>query len=74
MKVRAVWKSGRAVAVANDRVISQARKYVYGTDDAQLSFVSKRLGLIYQADPTEALSFETLLAGARAGLTRVADR
>jgi len=28
----------------NDRVCMQARKYVYGNDDSQLHFVSKRLG------------------------------
>ena len=72
MKVRAVWKSGQATAVVNDRVVSQARKYVYGTNDKQLSFVAKRLGLEYKADPTEDLSFEILLTGARAGMTHTA--
>jgi hypothetical protein len=59
--------------VINDRVASQARKYVYGTNDQQLSFVAKRLGRKYIADPTENLTHEALLAGARAGLTRNAD-
>ena len=32
----------------NNRVACQSRKYVYGRDDAQLSFVSKRLGKSYR--------------------------
>jgi hypothetical protein len=28
----------------NDRIVSQARRYVYGTDDRQLRFVSNRFG------------------------------
>jgi hypothetical protein len=71
MQIRAVWKTRNGAAAINDRVASQARKYVYGTDDKQLAFVSKRLGLKYTADPTENLSFEALLAGARAGMPRV---
>jgi hypothetical protein len=73
MKVRAVWKNGHAMAAVNDRIASQARKYVYGKDDKQLLFVSKRLGRKYPADPTENLSFETLLAGARAGMSRASE-
>ena len=69
-KVRAVWESGRAVEIVNDRVASQARKYVYGTDDKQLTFVSERLGRKYIADPTENLSFDRLVAAARAGASR----
>jgi hypothetical protein len=65
--IRTVWKTGDAIAQINDRVASQARKYVYGTDDTQLSFVSKRLGLKHTADPLENLSFDALLAAARAG-------
>jgi hypothetical protein len=72
-KVRAVWNSGRAAAVINDRIASQARSYVYGTNDRQLSFVSKRLGLKYIADPAESLTFEALIAGARAGMSRAAE-
>jgi uncharacterized protein DUF4238 len=71
MKIRMVWKSREGVAIVNDRVASQARKYVYGTDDRQLAFVSKRLGRMYTADPTESLSFEALLAAARAGTPAV---
>jgi hypothetical protein len=73
MKVRAVWNSGQAVTVINDRVVSQARKYVYSTNDKQLSFVSKRLGLKHIADPTENLTHEALLAGARSGLSHTSN-
>jgi hypothetical protein len=73
MKVRAVWESGEAVEIVNDRVSSQARKYVYGTDDKKLSFVSERLGRKYTADPTENLSFDKLLAAARTGAPRPPD-
>jgi hypothetical protein len=65
--VRTVWKTRKAIRQVNDRVASQARKYVYGTDDKQLAFVSKRLGLKYTADPLENLSFDAMLAAARAG-------
>lgn len=70
LKIRAIWKSRNGVAAVNDRVASQARKYVYGTDDKQLAFVSRRLGLKYTADPLENLSYEKLLAGATAGMSR----
>ncbi len=70
MKVRAVWESGEAIEIVNDRVVSQARKYVYGTDNKQLAFVSERLGRKYTADPTENLSFDQPLAATRAGASR----
>jgi uncharacterized protein DUF4238 len=38
----------------NDRVASQARRFVYGTDDRQLRFVSKRLGQKKPSIPLEA--------------------
>ena len=69
MKIRAVWDSGEAVEIVNDRVASQARKYVYGTDDKQLAFVAERLGRQWPADPTESLTHERLLAAARMGAT-----
>ena len=65
-EIRAVWNGGNAIEQVNERVACQSRKYVYGTDDKQLAFVSKRLGLAYTADPLENLSFDTLLAAARA--------
>jgi len=63
--------NGEAVEIVNDCVASQARKYVYGTDDKQLAFVSERLGRKYTADPTENLSHDQLLAAARAGASRL---
>ncbi len=38
----------------NDRVASQARRYVYGTDESQLRFVQNRLGLKAPSTPLEA--------------------
>jgi hypothetical protein len=52
-QVRAVWRSGDAIRQTNDRVAIQSRKYVWGTDDKQLAFVSKRLGKAFTADPVE---------------------
>jgi hypothetical protein len=40
----------------NDRVTSQARKYVYGTDDTQLRFVANRLGKKLPSTPLDNLS------------------
>jgi hypothetical protein len=42
----------------NERVARQSRKYVYGSNDSQLDFVSKRLGSAWTADPLESLSLE----------------
>jgi hypothetical protein len=38
----------------NERVASQARRYVYGTDDSQLRFVANRLGQRKPSTPLEA--------------------
>jgi hypothetical protein len=65
-KIRAVWLNKQAIPIINERVASQSRKYVWGTDDKQLAFVAKRLGLAYQADPTESLSVDRLVAAANA--------
>jgi Protein of unknown function (DUF4238) len=40
----------------NDRVTSQAKKYVYGIDDSQLAFVEPRLGLQLPSTPFETAS------------------
>ena len=45
------------VAFANDRIIKQARRFVLGTDDRQLRFVSKRFGLRLPSSPTELTRF-----------------
>jgi hypothetical protein len=40
----------------NDRVTSQAKKYVYGIDDSQLAFVAPHLGLQLPSTPFETAS------------------
>jgi hypothetical protein len=42
----------------NERVTRQSHKYVYGFSDAQLAFVSARLGMKYTADPVENLNMD----------------
>jgi hypothetical protein len=37
----------------NDRVASQAVRYVYGCDDAQLAFVADRIGKMIPSTPLE---------------------
>jgi hypothetical protein len=41
------------VGSANNKVAEQARKFVYGTDDSQLRFVSNRLGRMVSSTPLE---------------------
>lgn len=49
----------------NERVALQSRKYVWGLSNAQLSFVAKRLGKAWTADPLENLTTERMLEYAR---------
>jgi hypothetical protein len=58
--IRTAWKMRALIPKINDRIACQSRKYVYGTNDAQLSFVSKRLGKKYTADPLEHLTHQQL--------------
>ena len=44
---------GILMAQINDRVASQARKYVYGDDNRQLRFVENRLGRKWPSTPLE---------------------
>ncbi len=67
--IRTVWNTRQAIPQVNHRVSCQSRKYVYGSDDLQLSFVSKRLGLRHTADPLENLSFDAQVAAARAAVS-----
>jgi hypothetical protein len=69
-EVGAVFQSSRGVAQVNERVACQSRKYVWGRDDSQLDFVSKRLGRAYAADPLEALTVEGMIAAALKGGNR----
>ena len=39
----------------NDRICRQSRKFVYGFDESQFRFISKRIGLKLVADPLEDL-------------------
>jgi hypothetical protein len=43
-RLNASIKNGHITEVVNDQVVRQARRFVWGTDDRQLSFVQKRLG------------------------------
>ena len=56
--IRSVWRNRQLVQQVNERVALQSRKYVYGYSDAQLSFVSSRLGSAWTADPLENLSLD----------------
>lgn len=47
------------VAVVNDRVVKQARRFVIGTDERQLRFVSKRFGARLPSSPTETKRLPT---------------
>jgi hypothetical protein len=42
------------VYTVNDRVCSQARKFVYGRDASMIEFVEERLGLIHPSTPMES--------------------
>jgi hypothetical protein len=42
----------------NERVALQSHKYVYGYSEAQISFVSSRLGQAWTADPLENLKLD----------------
>jgi hypothetical protein len=56
--IRAVWQTRNGVQKINERVACQSRKYVFGRDDKQLKFVSRRLGLKYTADPIENIKYD----------------
>jgi hypothetical protein len=43
-EVKRLAEETRFVERINDRVVRQAHKFVWGTDDTQLRFVEKRLG------------------------------
>jgi hypothetical protein len=56
--IRDIMRRQQLIQQINDRVARQSRKFVYGFSDAQLSFVSARLGMKYTADPLENFSLE----------------
>ena len=43
-RIAQVDREGRLAGLLNDRVVRQARRYVWATDDSQLRFVENRLG------------------------------
>lgn len=45
--------AGIMMSQINDRVASQARRYVYGNDNRQLRFVENRLGRKWPSTPLE---------------------
>jgi hypothetical protein len=47
------WKPADLVEHVNDRVASQARKYVWGRDDTHLRFVANRLGKMEPSTPLD---------------------
>jgi Protein of unknown function (DUF4238) len=71
LNIRNVSRNGKAIAQINDRVALQSRKYVWGTDDTQLTFVARRLGHAITADPMEAMSIEKLVDSALAALSPI---
>jgi hypothetical protein len=56
--IRDVMHRRQLIQQINERVTRQSRKFVYGYDDAQLAFLSKRLGMKYTADPLENISLD----------------
>jgi hypothetical protein len=52
-KLKALSRDGTIAAVLNDRVVRQARKFVYGVDYRQLRFVGNRLGEKAACSPFE---------------------
>jgi len=56
--IRDIMRRRQLIQQINDRVARQSRKFVYGFSDAQLSFVSARLGMKYTADPLENFSLD----------------
>lgn len=63
--IRKVWTDKQLIPQVNERVANQSRKYVWGVSDAQLSFVSRRLGNAWTADPVENLTIDQMLESAR---------
>ncbi len=56
--VESVFARGQMIQQVNERVTLQSRKYVYGLDDSQLAFVSKRLGKAYTSNPLESIQID----------------
>ena len=52
-KIKSLAKNGQIVSIMNDRIVRQARKFVYATDDSQLRFIENRLGQKIPCSPFE---------------------
>jgi hypothetical protein len=63
--IRGVWNNRQLIQQVNERVSLQSRRYVWGLSDAQLPFVSTRLGQAWTADPIENITVEKMLEWAR---------
>jgi Protein of unknown function (DUF4238) len=63
--VRKIWNERQLIPQVNERVANQSRKYVWGMSDAQLSFIARRLGNAWTADPVESLTIDQVLEFAR---------
>lgn len=56
--IRSVMQRKQMIEQINERVARQSQKYVFGFSDAQLLFVSRRLGMKYTANPIENMRYE----------------
>ncbi len=56
--IRSVMQQKQMIEQINERVARQSHKYVFGFSDAQLLFVSRRLGMKYTANPIENMRYE----------------
>jgi hypothetical protein len=57
------WDPDRLIEHVNDRVASQAVKYVWGVDDSQLRFVENRLGRMEQSTPLDTAPLSSKARG-----------
>jgi len=53
----ATTKPDELATLVNDQIVKQARRFVIGTDDRQLRFVSRRFGMRLPSSPTELMRF-----------------
>jgi hypothetical protein len=56
--IKSVMQRKQMIEQINERVARQSHKYVFGFSDAQLLFVSRRLGMKYTANPIENMRYE----------------
>jgi Protein of unknown function (DUF4238) len=56
--IRSIMQRKQMIQQINERVTRQSHKYVFGLSDAQLLFVSRRLGMKYTSNPIENMRHE----------------